>query len=125
MVNYNKQNKVIHAFIKITCYFRGQPLNPASGFQGGEGKDLWDYYANRDPRLPINFEPPVQAKVTAVNNNPDNITTFKKWEFWKEGEDLNGKGNFTITAEYAEKFRRYIDYFGANTFCENLFCRKS
>lgn len=61
----------------------------------------------------------MQAKVTAVNNNPDNITTFKKWEMWKEGEDLNGKGNFTITAEYAEKFRRYIDYFGANTLCEN------
>ena len=108
------------ATVDLFLMQNGKPIaNPSSGFQGGEGKDLWDYYENRDPRLPINFEPPVQAKVTAVNNNPDNITTFKKWEFWKEGEDLNGKGNFTITAEYAEKFRRYIDYFGANTLCEN------
>lgn len=97
----------------------GKPIgNPSSGFKGGEGKDLWDYNADRDPRLYINFEPPVQAKITN-NANPDNVTTFKKWTFWKEGEDLNGKGNFTITAEYAEKFREYIDYFGANVFCEN------
>ncbi len=97
----------------------GKPItNASSGFQGGQGKDLWDYFADRDPRLHINFEPPVQAKVEN-NANPDNVTTFKKWTFWKAGEDLNGYGNYTITQEYADKFRTYIDYFGANVFCEN------
>jgi len=108
------------ATVDLFLMKNGKPIsNAASGFNGGKGKDLWDYYQDRDPRLPINFEPPVQAKVTAVNSNPDNVTTFKKWTFWKAGDDLNGKGNFTVTDEYAEKFRRYIDYFGANTFCEN------
>lgn len=108
------------ATVDLFLMKNGKPIaNPNSGFQGGEGKDLWDYYQDRDPRLPIDFEPPVQAKVTSVNSNPDNVTTFKKWTFWKAGDDLNGKGNFTVTDEYAEKFRRYIDYFGANTYCEN------
>lgn len=98
----------------------GKPIgNASSGFKGGEGKDLWDYYSERDPRLYINFEPPVQARVTSVNNNPDNVTTFKKWTFWKAGETLQDKGNFTITDEYVQKFREYIDYFGANVTCEN------
>lgn len=98
----------------------GKPIaNATSNFQGGEGKDLWDYYANRDPRLHINFQPPCQARITPVNNNPDNETTFKKWTFWKEGESLNNKGNFTITVEYAKKFRTYIDYFGPNITCED------
>jgi len=97
----------------------GLPIgNPKSEFQGGEGKDLWDYFENRDPRLHVNFEPPCQAKVEN-SSNPDNVTTFKKWRMWKVGEDLNGYGNFTITDEYAEKFRRYIDYFGPNITCEN------
>lgn len=97
----------------------GKPIaNTKSGFLGGEGKDLWDYYENRDPRLYINFCPPAQANVT-VNADPDNVNTFKKWRFWKVGEDLNNKGNFVITPEYEEKFRKYIDYFGANILCEN------
>lgn len=97
----------------------GKPIaNTKSGFQGGEGKDLWDYYENRDPRLYINFCPPAQANIT-VNAAPDNANTFKKWRFWKAGEDLNNKGNFVITPEYEEKFRKYIDYFGANILCEN------
>lgn len=97
----------------------GKPINnPTSGFMGGEGKDLWDYYADRDPRLPINFCPPAQAKV--VNNaNPDNVTTFKKWRFYQVGESLNGYGNFTITEADSAKFRKYIDYFGPNITCEN------
>lgn len=98
----------------------GYPINnPNSGFQGGEGKDLWDYYEGRDPRLPINFEPPCQANAYKTSSNPDNVTTFKKWTFWNEGETLNNMGNFTITAEYAEKFRRWIDYFGPNIYCED------
>lgn len=96
----------------------GLPINnPNSGFKGGKGHDLWDYYADRDPRLHVNFEPPCQAN--AVNNaNPDNETTFKKWTFWKAGEKLNG-GNHVITEAEVEKFRTYIDYFGPNVFCEN------
>lgn len=98
----------------------GKPItNKTSGFMGGENTDLWDYFAERDPRLHINFTPPCQAKITSVNNNPDNVTTFKKWTFWKEGETLNNMNNFTITKEYEEKFRTYIDYFGPNIVCED------
>ena len=95
----------------------GKPIaNAASEFQGGEGKDLYDYYLNRDPRLHINFAPPAVAKI-GNNANPDNETTFKKWSFYKAGEMYKGK--FEITPEYEEKFRRYIDYMGPNVFCEN------
>ena len=95
----------------------GKPIaNPTSEFQGGEGKDLYDYYANRDPRLYINFAPPAVAKI-GNNANPDNETTFKKWSYYKAGEMY--KGQFEITPEYEEKFRRYIDYMGPNVFCEN------
>ena len=95
----------------------GKPIaNPTSEFQGGEGKDLYDYYANRDPRLYINFAPPAVAKI-GNNANPDNETTFKKWSFYKAGDMY--KGQFEITPEYEEKFRRYIDYIGPNVFCEN------
>ena len=99
----------------------GKPINNStSGFQGGEGKDLWDYYADRDPRLHINFQPPAQAKVSkSILPNVDNVNVFKKWTFWKVGEDLNKKGNFIVDEEYAKKFRTYIDYFGPNIACEN------
>lgn len=99
----------------------GKPINnPSSGFKGGKGKDLWDYFADRDPRLHVNFEPPCQAKVTGVNNNPDNVTTFKKWTFWKNGDKLNDyKDGFTVDEEYEAKFRTYIDYFGPNIRCED------
>jgi len=94
----------------------GKPIeNATSGFQGGEGKDLYDYFADRDPRLYINICPPAQAQI--VNSAvPDNVETFKKWRFWKSGQKL---GAFTIDDEYEEKFRRYIDYLGPNVFCEN------
>ncbi len=96
----------------------GKPIaNANSGFQGGEGKDLYDYYADRDPRLHINFCPPAQAKITDPNPAADNVTIFKKWTFWKAGETF--KGGMLITPEYEEKFRRYIDYLGPNVFCEN------
>ena len=98
----------------------GKPIaNANSGFKGGKGKDLWDYYENRDPRLAINFCPPAQANAYVSNGNPDNVETFKKWQFWQVGESLQNQGNFVVTEEYAEKFRRYIDYFGANVSCEN------
>ena len=95
----------------------GKPIDNAnSGFQGGEGKDLYDYFADRDPRLYINFCPPA---VTIIGNNatPDNINTFKKWKFYKAGDSY--KGQFEVTSEYEEKFRRYIDYLGPNVYCEN------
>ncbi|MBO5252300.1 MAG: RagB/SusD family nutrient uptake outer membrane protein [Bacteroidaceae bacterium] len=95
----------------------GKPIDNAnSGFQGGEGKDLYDYFADRDPRLYINFCPPA---VTKIGNyaDPDNETTFKKWTFYKAGDTY--KGQFEVTPEYEEKFRRYIDYLGPNVFCDN------
>ena len=96
----------------------GKPINNAnSQFEGGEGKDLYDYFHNRDPRLIINFEPPAQANIVN-SSNPDNVTTFKKWRFWEVGQKLNG-GPFVVDEEYADKFRWYIDYVGANVFCEN------
>ena len=97
----------------------GKPIgNASSGFEGGEGKDLYDYFHNRDPRLLINFQPPAQANVNVSFANPDNVTTFKKWTFWKVGEKLNG-GPFVVDEEYADKFRWYIDYLGPNIYCDN------
>ncbi len=60
----------------------------------------------------------VQANANVTSSNPDNETTFKKWRFWQVGEKLNG-GPFVVDEEYADKFRWYIDYLGANVFCEN------
>lgn len=98
----------------------GYPINnPNSGFHGGEGKDLYDYFWERDPRLHINFQPPQQSNANEMFANPDNVKTFKKWTFWKVGESLNNKENYFITEEDSVKFRRYIDYFGPNIFCEN------
>lgn len=97
----------------------GKPINHTeSGFKGGEGKDLWDYYADRDPRLHINFQPPVQVKLGSFPN-PDNVTTFKKWTFYTAGDQLNNKEDFIVTPEYESKFRTYIDYFGPNITCED------
>ena len=71
----------------------GKPIeNANSGFQGGEGKDLYDYFADRDPRLFINICPPAQAKIEN-SGAPDNVNTFKKWRYWREGESL---GEFPI-----------------------------
>lgn len=96
----------------------GKPINnPNSGFHGGEGKDLYDYFYERDPRLYVNFQPPAAGYI-ANFSNPDNVITFKKWRYYEAGEKLNG-GNFTIDDEYAEKLRRYIDYLGPNVYCEN------
>lgn len=96
----------------------GKPIaNASSGFEGGRGKDLYDYFAARDPRLLINFCPPAQARI-ANFAAPDNETTFKKWTYWQPGEKLNN-GAFTVDEEYAAKFRRYIDYFGPNVYCDN------
>lgn len=96
----------------------GKPIaNASSGFEGGRGKDLYDYFADRDPRLLINFCPPAQARI-ANFAAPDNETTFKKWTYWQPGEKLNN-GAFTVDEEYAAKFRRYIDYFGPNVYCDN------
>ncbi|MCM1110649.1 MAG: RagB/SusD family nutrient uptake outer membrane protein [Clostridium sp.] len=94
----------------------GKPIaNAESGFKGGEGKDLYDYFADRDPRLLINFEPPLLAKIGTFAN-PDNETTFKKWTFYKAGDKI---GNFVVDEEYEAKLRMYIDYIGANIYCEN------
>ena len=95
----------------------GKPIaNADSEFQGGEGKDLYDYFADRDPRLYINICPPAVTKI-GNNANPDNVSTFKKWSFYKAGDMYKGK--FEITPEYEAKFRKYIDYLGPNVFCEN------
>lgn len=96
----------------------GKPIgNTNSGFKGGEGEDLYDYFTDRDPRLLINFCPPANALITN-SAAPDNETTFKKWRFYQPGEKLNN-GAFTVDEEYAEKFRRFIDYLGPNVYCEN------
>ena len=105
------------ATIDLFLMKNGRPIaNAESGYKGGEGKDLWDVYEDRDPRLPIAFQPPVQAKVGKFSD-PDNVTTFAQWTFWRPGESLNGKGNYTITEADSIKFRKYIDYFGPNIKC--------
>ena len=95
----------------------GRPIaNAESGYKGGEGRDLWDVFEDRDPRLPICFQPPVQARI-AKFDEPDYVTTFPQWTFWKVGEKLNGKNNYVVTVTDSIKFRRYIDYFGPNKKC--------
>ena len=105
------------ATIDLFLMQNGRPIgNSASGYKGGEGKDLWDVFENRDPRLPIAFQPPVQARIGKFSE-PDYVTTFPQWTFWKVGESLNNNGHYTITEADSIKFRRYIDYFGPNTKC--------
>ena len=104
------------ATIDLYLMQNGRPIaNAESGYKGGEGKDLWDVFDGRDPRLPITFEPPVQAKIGKFAD-PDNVTTFAQWTYWSAGEKLNGK-SYVITKEDSVKFRRYIDYFGPNLKC--------
>ena len=104
------------ATIDLYLMQNGRPIaNAESGYKGGEGKDLWDVFDGRDPRLPITFEPPVQAKIGKFAD-PDNVTTFAQWTYWSTGEKLNGK-SYVITKEDSVKFRRYIDYFGPNLKC--------
>ena len=104
------------ATIDLYLMQNGRPIaNAESGYKGGEGKDLWDVFDGRDPRLPITFEPPVQAKIGKFAD-PDNVTTFAQWTYWSVGEKLNGK-SYVITKEDSVKFRRYIDYFGPNLKC--------
>lgn len=105
------------ATIDLFLMKNGRPIaNAESGYKGGEGKDLWDVFEDRDPRLPICFQPPVQAKIGKFDN-PDYVDTFPQWTFWSSGESLNGKGKYTISKADSIKFRRYIDYFGPNTKC--------
>ena len=105
------------ATIDLFLMKNGKPIaNPDSGYKGGEGKDLWDVFEDRDPRLPICFQPPVQAKVGKFDN-PDYVKTFPQWTFWSVGEKLNGGADFVVTEADSIKFRKYIDYFGPNTKC--------
>lgn len=112
------------ATVDLFLMKNGRPIaNTGSGFKGGKGKDLWDYYEDRDPRLHVNFCPPAQANANKPFTNPDNVTTFRKWTFWKAGDTLNYNPNNNpvkiITEEEAKKFRKYIDYFGPNIRCDN------
>lgn len=111
------------ATVDLFLMKNGRPIaNSASEFKGGRGKDLWDYYDDRDPRLHINFCPPAQANANVTFDNPDNVTTFRKWTFWEAGDTLNYNRDRpvkTITEEEVTKFRKYIDYFGPNIRCDN------
>jgi|LAHS01.1.fsa_nt_gb hypothetical protein len=91
----------------------GYPIgNANSGYEGGKGKDMWATFANRDPRLYQNIQPPY---VVAPNSGTaDNVSTFKTWKFLQAGDNNQGH---TVTAEEAAKYRYYIDYMGANAKC--------
>ena len=53
----------------------GLPIaNAASGYQGGKGKDMWATFAQRDPRLYQNIQPPYV--VAPYKGTPDNVNTF-------------------------------------------------
>ena len=91
----------------------GYPIaNPKSGYQGGKGKDMWDTFAGRDPRLYQNIQPPY---VVAPNNGAaDNVHSFRSWRFLKAGDNNQGH---VVTAAEAAKYRFYIDYMGVNDQC--------
>ena len=91
----------------------GLPIaNAASGYQGGRGKDMWGTFADRDPRLYQNIQPPY---VVAPNKQvPDNVNTFRTWKFLQAGDNNQGH---VVTAAEAAKYRYYIDYMGANEKC--------
>ncbi len=88
----------------------GYPIgNPRSGYQGGKGKDMWGTFADRDPRLYQNIQPPY---VVADNNGAvDNVNTFRTWKFLNAGDKNQGH---VVTEEEAAKYRYYIDYMGLN-----------
>ena len=91
----------------------GLPIaNAASGYQGGKGKDMWATFAQRDPRLYQNIQPPYV--VAPYKGTPDNVNTFKTWRFLKAGD--NNQGHI-VTADEAAKYRYYIDYMGLNDKC--------
>lgn len=91
----------------------GLPIaNPNSGYKGGKGKDMWDTFDNRDPRLYQNIQPPYV--VAANDGTADGVNSFKTWKYLGEGDVVEGH---TVTAEEAAKYRTYMDYLGANTQC--------
>lgn len=91
----------------------GLPItNPNSGYKGGRGKDMWDTFADRDPRLYHNIQPPYV--VAAHSGSYDGVKSFKTWRYLEEGDVNEGH---TVTAEDAAKYRTYMDYFGANEQC--------
>ena len=91
----------------------GKPIaNPNSGYKGGRGKDMWDTFADRDPRLYQNIQPPYV--VVPNSGNVDGVNLFKSWRYAKAGDVIEGH---TVTAEEAAKYRTYMDYLGANTQC--------
>ena len=91
----------------------GKPIaNPNSGYKGGRGKDMWDTFADRDPRLYQNIQPPYV--VVPNSGNVDGVNLFKSWRYANAGDVIEGH---TVTAEEAAKYRTYMDYLGANTQC--------
>lgn len=91
----------------------GKPIaNPNSGYKGGKGKDMWDTFADRDPRLYQNIQPPYV--VVPNSGNVDGVNLFKTWRYAQAGDVIEGH---TVTAEEAAKYRTYMDYLGANTQC--------
>ena len=67
----------------------GLPIgNTASGYQGGKGKDMWGTFADRDPRLYQNIQPPYV--VAPHKGAVDNVNTFKSWKFLKAGDNNQG-----------------------------------
>ena len=85
----------------------GKPIaNSTSGYKGGKGKDMWDTFDSRDPRLYQNIQPPYVVKPTPGDG--------RTWSYLKAGDVNRGH---TVTAEEAAKYRTYMDYLGANTAC--------
>ena len=80
----------------------GLPIaNPNSGYKGGKGKDMWDTFDNRDPRLYQNIQPPYV--VAANDGTADGVNSFKTWKYLGEGDVVEGH---TVTAEEAAKYGR-------------------
>ena len=93
----------------------GKPIaNSGSGYKGGRGKDIYDEFQDRDPRLYLNIQPPYA--VMPHSGEYDGVTSFKTWRYAKPGDKVIG--DYVVKDEAdAARLSQYINLMGANDLC--------
>ena len=94
----------------------GKPVaNPASGYKGGKGTDIYAEFQDRDPRLYLNVQPPYAV---VANSGPgDGKESFPTWRYAKAGDKIQATNYVVKDDAEAAKFRQFIDMMGANEQC--------